>query len=111
MIKQLFENPPLATTLISLLVTMIPPLRYPLITPGSFLNRSVFNTAQVIGNISPPMVLLVLGATLFLNHSIKSRMKFRTILWVTLIRLIINPIIGGLILYILYSINWMPDPV
>jgi hypothetical protein len=55
--------------------------------------------------------LIILGATLYLNKGKKSRLSLKTIFGITFIRLILNPILGGILLQLLWKAEFMLDPV
>jgi len=99
-----FFNPPIISALISIIVAFITKLREMLIDQGSFLNRSIFNSVEIVGKVQYAFVMLNLGAILFHNYSNakNSRLKRSSLAGITIVRLIINPIIGGIILYFLW---------
>jgi hypothetical protein len=56
-------------------------------------------------------MLIILGATLYLNRGIKSRLSRKTLIGITIVRLIINPVLGGILINFLWNTGLVLDPV
>lgn len=109
--KELLDNPPLLASLVAIVMILIPGFRTVLLTQGTFCNRALFNSLEQVGNMSPPIILLFLGFTLYFCDFRNSKLPRKSLTGITVVKLLINPLVGSIILAIFWQLSLIRDPV
>ena len=109
--SELYKNPPLVSTFLAFLIVLVPFIKSTLNEKGGFFHRAVFISIQSLGQAQPPVTLMVLGGTLYLNRNTASRISRKTLVGITVVRLIINPLVGALVLHFIWGQHLLLDPV
>jgi predicted permease len=102
-------NPPLTGALLAVLVGLIPPVKRQFYDQQGFFYGTITTSLSNIGELFTALMLFILGANLQIKTQRDSETPIKVLLYIYVMRFIIMPIIGIVIVWKISAWGWLDD--